>query len=33
MREIVKEKVQKENKELLLINASYLHKIARGKRH
>ena len=29
MREIVKEKVKKENKELLLINASYLHKIAR----
>jgi len=29
MREIVKEKVQRESKELLLINASYLHKIAR----
>ena len=29
MREIVKEKVKRENKELLLINASYLHKIAR----
>ena len=29
VKEIVKEKVKKENKELLLINASYLHKIAR----